>query len=49
MIQSMATDLDPSNIIVMNFDSIMTMDYRTDRVRIMVNDEGTVVQTPGRG
>ena len=30
-------------------DSIMTMDYRTDRVRIFVNDDNTVASTPRIG
>jgi hypothetical protein len=27
--------------------SMLTMDYRTDRVRVFVNKQGIVVRTPG--
>lgn len=30
-------------------DSMMTMDYRTDRVRVMVDEEGKVASTPRVG
>lgn len=30
-------------------DAFMTMDFRTDRVRIMVNEKGFVTQIPDRG
>ena len=49
MILSMATDLQAENIIIMDQDSFMTMDFRTDRVRIMVNEQGVVTRIPGRG
>lgn len=49
MIRSVASDLSPSNVVVMNVNSMMTMDYRTDRVRIMVDDDGKVVRSPSRG
>eukprot|EP00894_Picocystis_sp_ML_P001381 jgi/Pico_ML_1/51898/g362.t1 len=36
-------------VIVLNENSMMTMDYRVDRVRIMVNEEGVVTKVPHRG
>ena len=36
-------------VVVMNENSMMTMDYRIERVRIMVNDEGVVTKVPHRG
>lgn len=49
MIASMANDLEYSNIFIVNQDSFVTMDFRTDRVRIFVDDDGIVVRTPSRG
>lgn len=30
-------------------DSMVTLDFRPDRVRVFVNEEKVVVRTPGRG
>ena len=37
------------NVDIMPQDSMMTMDYRQDRVRIMVDDHGIVVSEPHKG
>lgn len=37
------------SVIVVKDGSMMTMDYRIERVRIMVNDEGIVTKAPHRG
>jgi len=34
---------------ILSKDSMMTMDFRTDRVRILVDDDGIVAITPSRG
>jgi hypothetical protein len=47
LIQAAAPDLQVIQIVAE--DSFMTMDYRTDRVRILVNDRGFVTQIPSRG
>mmetsp|Transcript_5481 Transcript_5481/g.33853 ORF Transcript_5481/g.33853 Transcript_5481/m.33853 type:complete len:107 (-) Transcript_5481:1093-1413(-) len=36
-------------VVVMNENAMMTMDYRVERVRIMVNDGGVVTKVPHRG
>jgi hypothetical protein len=48
-IASLATDLDASNVLVVSVESMMTMYFRTNRVRVMVDANGLVVQTPSRG
>jgi hypothetical protein len=37
------------NVVIMPQDAMMTMDFRTDRVRIFVNSENIVVKSPHRG
>ena len=37
------------NVFILPEDSMVTMDYRTDRVRIFVNEEGKVVRQPKIG
>jgi hypothetical protein len=49
MIKSMAPDLDANNVMVVSFDSMMTMDFRTDRVRIIVGSDGVCLKAPSRG
>lgn len=46
MIQAAAPDV---QVQIVPEDSFMTMDFRTDRVRVMVNKSNIVTQTPGRG
>lgn len=37
------------NVVVVPDDSPITMDYRTDRVRVFVNKDGIVIRTPRTG
>jgi hypothetical protein len=37
------------NVFILPEDSMVTMDYRTDRVRVFVNEEGMVVRQPTIG
>jgi hypothetical protein len=37
------------NVFIIPEDSMVTMDYRTDRVRVFVNEEGMVVRQPTIG
>lgn len=46
LIQAAAPDVETQ---IVPEDSFMTMDFRTDRVRIMVNGSGFVTQIPDRG
>jgi hypothetical protein len=46
MIESMANDV---TVQVVSQDAMVTMDFRTDRVRIFVDDSGVVTRTPSRG
>jgi hypothetical protein len=46
-IQAAASDLQVVQIV--SEDAFMTMDYRTDRVRILVNAQGFVTHIPSRG
>jgi Potato inhibitor I family len=49
-IETYADDLRSShNIIVVEPDMMVTMDYRTDRVRVYVDESNIVIQTPRRG
>ncbi|GAX15485.1 hypothetical protein FisN_8Lu264 [Fistulifera solaris] len=47
LIQAAAPDVQDLQIV--SEDAFMTMDYRTDRVRIMVNAQGFVAHIPSRG
>jgi hypothetical protein len=47
-IESFAEDL-RGNVYILPEDSMMTMDFRTDRVRILVDGNDLVSQTPSRG
>ena len=47
LIASAADDV-IGNIYIMNENSMMTMDYRTNRVRIFVNDNNIVTKIPSR-
>ena len=44
-----ATKDEEMNVIIIPEDSMVTMDYRTDRVRVFVNEEGKVVRQPKIG
>ena len=45
-----ATAPDVADVQIVSENAFMTMDYRTDRVRILVNDDsGLVTQIPDRG
>jgi len=44
-----ATKDEEMNVFIVPEDSMVTMDYRTDRVRVFVNDEGKVVRQPKIG
>jgi Potato inhibitor I family len=49
-IETYAEDLRSShNVFIIEPGSVVTMDYRTDRVRVYVDESNIVVQTPGRG
>ena len=48
IIESMAPDV-KGRIFIMPPNSMMTMDYRTDRVRVFVNEAGVVEKVPQRG
>jgi hypothetical protein len=48
IIEANASDL-RGNVKIIPQDSMMTMDFRTDRVRIMVDDDGLVTRIPQRG
>ena len=37
------------NVLKVSQDSFMTMDYRTDRIRVIVDDNGVVVRPPRIG
>jgi hypothetical protein len=45
----LAASKDEMNVFILPEDSMVTMDYRTDRVRVFVNDEGKVVRQPTIG
>ncbi len=48
--QKEINNADPSlKVEILPEDSMMTMDYREDRVRIMVNADGNVVNQPQKG
>jgi hypothetical protein len=38
-----------TNVVAINENSPVTMDYRTDRVRVFVNDKGIVTRVPTTG
>jgi hypothetical protein len=42
-------DLDPAAVLTMLEGSMMTMDYKVDRVRVLVSAEGKVVVPPSCG
>ncbi|KAL7524125.1 hypothetical protein ACHAWF_000821 [Thalassiosira exigua] len=42
-------DLLPENVFIVPHDAMVTMDYREDRVRIFVGDDGRVVKQPTVG
>jgi hypothetical protein len=44
-----ATKDEEMSVIIIPEDSMVTMDYRTDRVRVFVNEEGKVVRQPKIG
>jgi hypothetical protein len=48
LIQATASDL-RGNVFIMPENSMYTMDFRTDRVRIFVDGDGIVVKSPHRG
>lgn len=48
IIEKYAPDV-KGNIYILPEDGIVTMDYRTDRVRIFVNSEQMVIKIPDRG
>jgi hypothetical protein len=48
LIQATASDV-RGNVVIMPVDSMMTMDFRTDRVRIFIDGNGIVVKSPHRG
>jgi hypothetical protein len=48
LIESYATDVQ-GNCHVISEGSAVTMDFRTDRVRVVVDDQNIVVQIPNRG
>jgi hypothetical protein len=49
-IETYAEDLRSShNIFIIEPDMMVTQDFRTDRVRIYVNESNIVIQTPRRG
>lgn len=49
LIESYADDLTADHIFIVPNDAMMTMDFRTDRVRILVDDNGLVTKIPNRG
>lgn len=49
LIEAMAGDDVRGNVFVLAENSLMTMDFRTDRVRIFVDSNGLVQKAPGRG
>jgi hypothetical protein len=46
LIQSNAPD---ANVQIVPWDSMVTMDFRTDRVRVWTNEAGVVDKIPSRG
>jgi hypothetical protein len=48
IIERVAPDV-RGNVFVIPHGSMVTMDYRTDRVRVFVDEGGVVVQPPHRG
>ena len=48
VIETYAEDV-RGNVFIISEDSMVTMDFRTDRVRIFVDGDNVVTQIPGRG
>ena len=48
LIQTYAEDV-RGNVQILNVNTMVTMDFRTDRVRIFVDDDGIVARIPRRG
>jgi len=48
LIEANAPDL-KGNVFVVPHDSMVTMDYREDRVRVWIDENGIVAKPPGRG
>ena len=48
VIETYAEDV-RGNVFIIPEDSMVTMDFRTDRVRIFVDGDNVVTQIPGRG
>lgn len=48
MIQTYASDV-RGNVVILSEDAAVTMDFRTDRVRIFVDEKNVVTHIPGRG
>lgn len=48
LIEEQAPDV-KGNVLIVPHGSIVTMDYRTNRVRVFVDEQGVVVKPPSRG
>jgi Potato inhibitor I family len=48
LIEEQAPDV-KGNVFVIPYGSMVTMDYRSNRVRVFVDEQGVVVKPPSRG
>jgi Potato inhibitor I family len=48
LIEELAPDV-KGNVFIIPYGSMVTMDFRTNRVRVFVDEQGVVVKAPSRG